>query len=319
MPSPDNEKVVRQIDELFQLLEIREKGIAKLYDYILREGIIEDLNAVVSTVGLTLKRGYKVASVLKDHELVLVYDRPMKVSLQDPIHAWEKLVNEKIEEIREQANLRIDKLEQGFISFKNVLRKEFNFSPVTKAPVEFIKYDTTEFLFYPFYAEEELLIARGNYYEKPELTQFFEKIEEGILRPAELLEVSKAMKNVHVKLLLSEDLLHRLENAVNLAKDKFSALKDREKWPLQFKSLEVRVTSSPFANFIIIDGGTLMQPSFDPAMAENGAFLSGEAETLSVFKDKFESIFLDAQVLELYAKENSFSVEKEDWPLLCLL
>lgn len=83
----NNQRTVMDLDELFRLVDVREKGIAQVYEYLLHEHIIEDLQKVSDQLKLTLKRGYKVCSVLRELDLVLVYDRPMKVSLQDPIQA----------------------------------------------------------------------------------------------------------------------------------------------------------------------------------------------------------------------------------------
>ncbi|MFX0180507.1 MAG: hypothetical protein ACFE78_09965, partial [Candidatus Hodarchaeota archaeon] len=66
------------LSSLFDAIGVIEKGIEKIYHYLLKNVRIDNLKDVSSQFGLTLKRGYKICSVLNDLELVQIYDRPMK-------------------------------------------------------------------------------------------------------------------------------------------------------------------------------------------------------------------------------------------------
>ncbi|MHA1734354.1 MAG: hypothetical protein ACTSU5_20635 [Promethearchaeota archaeon] len=313
------ERVVLKIEEMFRSIGIREKGIAKLYEYLLSEGIVADLNAVASLLNLSPKRVYKVTSVMKELGLVTTFDRPMKITIQEPIKAWETIISRKIEETRERANAQMQALESSLESFRATLKKEFDLVPVAKAPVEFIKYDSLEFVLYPLFASESILIARGNYYAKPDLTRFLSNVKKSEKAREELQEFARRMRGLDVKLLLSEDIIPRIEETISEARREFPFLNAKELGKYKFKSLETRVTSSPFANFTIMDNSTLVQPSFDPAMAETGAFLSEQAETIAIFREKFEVLFSEATSLEQYLKENDLSIDEGDRLLLLII
>ena len=87
------------LSNMFSSLDIIEKGIEKIYTFLLEKNKIENLKEVCKQFDLSLKRGYKICSVLNDLELVQIYDRPMKVLLATPVvPIWQKIVNKKIEE-----------------------------------------------------------------------------------------------------------------------------------------------------------------------------------------------------------------------------
>ena len=88
------------LSNMFSSLDIIEKGIEKIYSYLLENNKIENLKDVCKEFDLSLKRGYKICSVLNDLELVQIYDRPMKVLLATPIvPLWQKIVNNVLERI----------------------------------------------------------------------------------------------------------------------------------------------------------------------------------------------------------------------------
>ena len=73
------------LSTLFDSIGIIEKGIEKIYHFLLQNSRIDNLKDVVAQYDLTLKRGYKICSVLSDLELVQIYDRPMKIHLATPV------------------------------------------------------------------------------------------------------------------------------------------------------------------------------------------------------------------------------------------
>ncbi|GAB4306546.1 MAG: hypothetical protein Kow0069_03420 [Promethearchaeota archaeon] len=315
----NNQRTVMDLDELFRLVDVREKGIAQVYEYLLHEHIIEDLQKVSDQLKLTLKRGYKVCSVLRELDLVLVYDRPMKVSLQDPIQAWERLASRTIDRIREEAEAKVGKLTEAMENFRKTL-KQLGYASVAKAPVEFVSYDTFDFIFYPFHGERSLLIARGNYYHKPDLMQIFKSMESGVVPQRDIDLLYHHVRLLEVKLLISEEILEEVQQAVEHTLEKNPMFERLTPEHSLFKNLEIRVTGQPFANFTIRDDETLIQPSFDPGMAEMGAFLSKQKETLAVFKEKFESLFSKAIPLRDYARKHPvvIRVDEKFWFLFTI-
>lgn len=306
---------LQQIEELFQAIDIREKGLTQIYDYVLRHNMIEDLQAVTEKLDLTIKRGYKIISVLKDLALVSIYDRPMKVALQDPIEAWEKLISRKIDEIREETQLRVNNIEQSLRKFKTLLTASYDIQSQSQpAPVEFIRHDEFEFVFYPFIGARELCMARGFYYDNPGLRTLLEEYHEGELQKQDDLEdLLEKINELHVKLLISEDVLKQVPAVLEST---FGSHKPELAW--HFKDLEVRVSDKPFSNFIIKED-VLIQPSFDPTMAQNGSFLSQQEETLQVFRDKFQKLFKEATPLEEYVKANAIDLDEDLWELFCII
>jgi len=155
------------ISNMFSSLDIIEKGIEKIYSYLLENSKIENLKDVCKDFDLSLKRGYKICSVLNDLELVQIYDRPMKVLLATPIvPIWQKIVNKKIEEWQVQYR---DKKELCKSSLQEFFKKHNLLEIETPEPVEFVNFDLDhlEDIYYPFYAERECKIALGIKYENP--------------------------------------------------------------------------------------------------------------------------------------------------------
>ena len=89
------------LSNLFSSLGIIEKGIEKIYHHLLEHKRIENLKEVCDKYNLSLKRGYKICSVLSDLELVQIYDRPMKINLTTPlVSTWQKLTQRRILELK---------------------------------------------------------------------------------------------------------------------------------------------------------------------------------------------------------------------------
>ncbi|MHA1522705.1 MAG: hypothetical protein ACTSRK_21275, partial [Promethearchaeota archaeon] len=79
------------LHDLFEAIDIREKGIEKVYHFLLMNKTIDDPKSIVTTTNLGLKRIYKIFGVLKELGLVKIIDRPMKITINPPIPAWEMI------------------------------------------------------------------------------------------------------------------------------------------------------------------------------------------------------------------------------------
>ena len=107
-----------QLSNLFNSLGIIEKGIEKIYHYLLKNKRIENLKDVCKNYGLSLKRGYKIINVLSGMDLVQLYDRPMKINLATPIlPIWQRLINQRIEELLNDFQEKKIKCESSFDLF----------------------------------------------------------------------------------------------------------------------------------------------------------------------------------------------------------
>ena len=120
---------------LFDSIGIIEKGIEKIYHYLLLNKRIDNLKEVCDQYGLTLKRGYKICSVLNDLELVQIYDRPMKIHLVgNTISVWQKIINRHIENLTNQLQAKKNKCEMAFDTFMKKYLNKFNL-PIKKETI----------------------------------------------------------------------------------------------------------------------------------------------------------------------------------------
>ncbi|MFW9950218.1 MAG: hypothetical protein ACFFKA_08845 [Candidatus Thorarchaeota archaeon] len=89
-----SEREFLALSSLFDALGVIEKGIEKIYHYLLQHKRIDNLKEVSMQFDLTLKRGYKICAVLNDLGLVQIYDRPMKILAKSPpIAIWQIIIN----------------------------------------------------------------------------------------------------------------------------------------------------------------------------------------------------------------------------------
>src|SRR4030042_180536 len=161
------------LDKLFQMLDVKKKGISLVYDYLLDHKTIEDLEIVSKSLRLTLKRVYKILAELRDLNLCQTIDRPMKISLLDPQAAWERLINIKIQVLKDELNEKIGATEKSLEEFFAV----YNIQKMQKAPVEFIRYDGFEFVFYAFWGDRTVSMANGIKYNNPGLKKIMTDYE----------------------------------------------------------------------------------------------------------------------------------------------
>jgi len=281
------------LNQLFDAIGIIEKGIEKIYHYLLLNKRIDYLKKVCNEFNLTLKRGYKISSVLSELELVQTYDRPMKIILQTPvIPAWQKIINERIEELKRAFDDKVAYCEKSLTEFIKLydLKEE----QVEQEPVEFINYslDNIEDLYYPFLAKKECKVAIGIRYENILVNtikdepidliqkQYKEKILEGFTNIAENI------KNIGIKVIFNHDIIDTLLNS-----REYRILTNLlEHLGLEFKQLNVQITEENFSNFSLVDD-ELIQPSFDPSNKLMGAYISRNKNIYQVFEDKFEDLF----------------------------
>ncbi len=280
------------LDKLFQMLDVKKKGISLVYDYLLEHQIIEDLDVVSKSLRLTLKRVYKILAELRDINLCQTIDRPMKISLLDPQAAWERLINIKIQELKDELNEKIAATEKSLEEFFAA----YNIQKEQKTPVEFIRYDGFEFVFYAFWGERSLSIANGIKYLNPGLKKIITDYENNRV-PEQLLEhLRDAMRKLEVKILISVDALRDSIAEVNT----FSNLEIKihgEVVKMVPRSIEVRVAQESFSNFTLRDDEILMQPAFDPGNRLLGCFISSQKEIVQIFRDKFDALFKNAKPL----------------------
>lgn len=312
------------LSQLFDSIGIIEKGIEKLYHYLLQNKNIENLKKVCEEFNLTLKRGYKIASVLSDLELAQIYDRPMKIALTTPlIPIWQRIINARIEALANEFQEKKNKCENALEEFLNNynLKEE-----VSQEPVEFLSYSVDNFteMFYPFSAKLECKIALGIHYDNPLVIMLQEKgmgnIPEDFKNSLSMsmIETKENLKKINIKVIFNSEVIETL-----VSSKVFTMLEEHfKKIDLKFQSLEVRVTDEDFSNFSLIDD-ELIQPSFDPKNVLIGAYISRNKNIYHIFNDKFDELFEGGMPINEYLKENKeLKIEplsKTQLYTLCLL
>ncbi|MBD3212470.1 MAG: hypothetical protein GF311_07665 [Candidatus Lokiarchaeota archaeon] len=313
------------LNQLFDSIGIIEKGIEKIYHYLLLNKRIDNLKQVCNDFNLTLKRGYKISSVLSDLELVQTYDRPMKIILQTPvIPVWQKIINERIEELKRAFDEKVANCEKSLTDFIKLydLKEE----QVEQEPVEFINYtlDNVEDLYYPFSAKKECEIAIGIRYEnilvstiKDEPLDVIQKeykdnIIEGIVNIADNL------RKIDIKVVFNHDIIDMVLNS-----REFRILTNiLEQLNLGFKEFDIQITEENFSNFSLVDD-ELIQPSFDPSNKLMGAYISRNKNIYQIFEEKFNDLFKKGIPLDKFLKNNETLSRKSLTELqkfvLCLL
>jgi hypothetical protein len=280
------------ISTLFDAIGVIEKGIEKIYHYLLTNKRIENLKDVSNQFGLSLKRGYKICSVLNELELVQIYDRPMKIILSTPVLSlWQKIVSDRIEDLVQQFQEKKQKAEEALKDFS----KSYNLSEeVPQEFVEFINYDLTNFAetYSAFQAKSMCKIAIGIRYENDLIislkkygleklpTTFKDAMKDGMLK------LNNNLKNLDIQAIFNVELAKEL-----LLSEEFKILTSHiETYGLKFKNVDVHVTYDDFSNFIITDN-ELIQPSFDPSNKLIGSYLSRNTSIYQIFYDKFNELF----------------------------
>jgi hypothetical protein len=276
--------------DLFESISIVEKGIEQVYDFLLKQPIIEDINVLVEALDLKPKRIYKINSVLKELGLIQIYYRPMKIQLLNPLESWEKLIQTKINEIQEEASNKTkychESLEKMFSAYELVKTPQM--------PVEFVSFVTPdldlESEFFTMVSEAESWIAHGIFYKYDykktfdAIKKFSEEFNENITR---------IIKKNKFKVLVSDYYLKQVDDLYEENKNIIQSIGDLLENNLNF---DLRHTKKQFSNFVLKDGKFLLQPSFDPSgEVLIGCFISSPKEIIEVFSNKFDELFKEAQ------------------------
>ncbi len=298
------------LSSLFDAIGVIEKGIERIYHYLLINKRIDNLKEVASKYSLTLKRGYKICSVLNDLGLIQIYDRPMKIHLANPPDSiWQAIVNDRIDKLSLEFQEKKERAENALVDFIKQYQLE---EPTTQEFVEFINYNLNNFddTYYSFMAKNQCKIALGIRYEN-ELTTIFKKhgfqnIPENLRESMKtgMIKVKDNVKNVDLKVIFNAELIKEL-----LISKEFELLSNHvASFNFKFGNLDVHVTYDDFSNFSLTDN-ELIQPSFDPTNRLIGAYISRNKNIYQIFNDKFN---------ELYAKGISVSQflnEQEEIPI----
>ena len=310
------------LSNLFSSLGIIEKGIEKIYHHLLEHKRIENLKEVCDKYNLSLKRGYKICSVLSDLELVQIYDRPMKINLTTPlVSTWQKLTQRRILELKyefKDEKKRCSESLDGFI-------KKYNLKSLIapQEPVELLLFDIKNIdeFYYPLLTRNECKIAIGIRYENP-LVSFIknnsiQKIEE-ILTYSIIQGMNKIkenLKHIDIQVIFNNKLIEIL-----IGSKEFSVLYDQiESLEFEFKSLDIHITDEKFSNFSLTDD-ELVQPSFDPTNKLMGSYISRNDNIYQIFNTKFDEIFNKGMPINEFVSETSSgSLSKKQTFALCLL
>ncbi|MFX1409823.1 MAG: hypothetical protein ACFFA6_05700 [Promethearchaeota archaeon] len=280
------------LSQLFDSIGIIEKGIERIYHYLLLNKRIEDLKQVCNEFNLSLKRGYKICSVLNDLELVQTYDRPMKVHLATPVlNLWQKLIHKRIEDLQNQFSEKQNKCETSLEEFIKSYKLE---EQIIQEPVEFINYDVNNFdeTYHSFLAPKVCKIAIGIRYDNP-LKAIIQQFQaKGI--PDDIKEkmatgmkkIKENLNKIEIQVIFNSEVVKEL-----LESKEFGFLsKHLEEFNLSFKSFNIHVTDEDFSNFGLTDY-ELIQPSFDPTNILIGSYVSRNKNIYQIFSDKFKEIY----------------------------
>jgi len=312
------------LSSLFDAIGIIEKGIEKIYHYLLKHKRIDNLNEVSTQFNLTLKRGYKICAVLANLGLVQIYDRPMKIHLATPpISIWQIIINERIEELSQLFQEKKEEAENALSDFI----QNYNLSEqITQEFVEFVNYNLKNIgeTYHSFLAEKECKIALGIRYEN-EFSSVIKKYGISTI-PEDLSESMRSgitkikdnLVNIDIQVIFSTDVIKEL-----LESEEFQLVSNYLKsYDLFFKNISVRVTDEDFSNFNLTDS-ELVQPSFDPTNKLIGAYISRNTNIYQIFYEKFNELYEKGIPLTQFLKEQS-DIKEESYSKtqlfgLCLL
>ncbi|MHA1913601.1 MAG: hypothetical protein ACW986_13850 [Promethearchaeota archaeon] len=293
------------LSQLFDSIGVIEKGIERIYHYLLINKRIDNLKEVCDQFSLSLKRGYKICSVLSELELVQIFDRPMKVHLAIPIlDLWQSLINKRILALQTQFEEKREKCETSLEAFITKYNLE---EQAVQEPVEFINYDVRNFdeSYYTFLAEKESKLAIGIRYHNPliDLIQEygFSKIPEE--RASSITQgmnrIKDNLKKIDVKVIFHTEVIIDLLNS----KEFELFAKHVEPMNIEFKNITIHVTDENFSNFSLTDT-ELIQPSFDPTNILIGAYISRNKNIYQIFEKKFNEIFENGKPIEEFLRKN---------------
>lgn len=293
------------LSQLFDSIGIIEKGIERIYHYLLVNKRIDNLKEVCNQFNLSLKRGYKVCSELSDLGLVQIYDRPMKIHLATPtLDLWQNLIHQRVEDLQNQFQEKRGICEVALKTFIN----KYNLEELgSQEPVEFVNYDLKNFdeSYHSFLAERECKIAIGIRYHNPLIDMIqehgFTNLPEDISGPMSvgMNRVMQNLKNIKVQVIFHTEVISEL-----LASKEFNLLTTQiDSFNIEFKQIEIKVTDENFSNFGLTDT-ELIQPSFDPTNILIGAYISRNKNIYQIFYKKFSGIFENGISIEEFLKKD---------------
>ena len=313
-----------QISNLFNSLGIIEKGIERIYHYLLKNKRIDNLKEVCDHYNLSLKRGYKICSVLNDLELVQIYDRPMKVNLTTPlVSIWQKLISKRIQALKyvfEDEKQRCSAYLDEFITKYNLKSLE-----APQEPVELLLFDIKKIdeMYYPFLTRSKCKIAAGIRYENPlisfirtnSIKEIGDNLKNSIIES--MNKIKENLSNINIQVVFNNELALEL-----LTSKEFAVLYEQiEPVEFEFKSIKVHITEEHFSNFILTDE-ELIQPSFDPTNKLMGSFISRNENIYHIFYAKFNELFEKGIPINNFISISDVSInslsEKQTFAL-CLL
>ncbi len=311
-----------QLSNLFNSLGIIEKGIEKIYHHLLENKRIENLKEVCDQYNLSLKRGYKICSVLGELDLVQIYDRPMKINLTTPlVSTWQKLINKRIEELKYEFKDEKKRCSGSLDEFIKKYRLKSLEAP--QQPVELILFDIKNIdeMYYPFLTRSECKIATGIRYENPLISYIKNySVEEDLAISLinGMNKIKENLKHIDIQVIFNNKLINSLRSK------EFSVLYEQiEPLEFEFKSLEVHITEEKFSNFSLTDD-ELIQPSFDPTNKLMGSYISRNENIYKIFINKFNEIFEKGIPIEKFVTNQNIEIpfdslsEKETFTF-CLL
>ena len=291
------------LSQLFDSIGIIEKGIERIYHYLLFNRRIDNLKEICNNFNLSLKRGYKICSVLSDLGLVQIYDRPMKIHIATPeLDLWQNIIHERIEELQNQFQEKTEKCESSLKEFIKTYKLE---EQVSQEPVEFINYDISNFdeSYHSFLAQTLCKIAIGIRYNNPLVELIHENSFDKIPQDTKdsmrvgMNRIKDNLKNINVEVIFNSEVIKEL-----LISKEFELLsKHVAPYNMEFKNIIIHVTDENFSNFSLTDN-ELIQPSFDPTNILIGAYISRNKNIYQIFYDKFNEIFDKGISIDQYVK-----------------
>jgi len=293
------------LSQLFDSIGIIEKGIERIYHYLLQYKRIDNLKEVCNQFNLSLKRGYKVCSVLSDLGLVQIYDRPMKIHIATPIMTlWQSIIHKRIENLKNEFEEKRDKCESAIEDFTRKYDLE---EQVVQEPVEFINYNIRNFdeSYHHLLAQNKCKIAIGIRYDNPIISMIHEDRLNSLPEETRtsmsngMNRIKDNLKNVEVQVIFNSEVIKDL-----LSSKEFKLLVDYvTPFDIEFKNVSIHVTEEAFSNFSLTDT-ELIQPSFDPTNILIGAYVSRNKNIYQIFHDKFNEIFEKGISIEEFITKN---------------
>jgi hypothetical protein len=230
----------------------------------------------------------------------------MKIHLSTPvIPLWQKIINNRIEELTRQFQEMKDKAEEALKDFIQT----FNLGePVTQEFVEFIKYNVQNLdeTYHTFLSKEVCKIAIGIRYDNELIatinkygTQNTPEEIKDAMRTS-MIKIAENLKNLNLQVIFNAEVIKEL-----LLSPEFKILADHiNRYNLEFKLISVHVTYDDFSNFNLTDN-ELIQPSFDPTNRLIGSYISRNKNIFQIFYDKFNELYEKGIPLEQFIQDDA--------------